>query len=78
MDEQHLVMRCLSAGDAGAMEELNPLVFKPMRASARVRLSAEQSPTVQATALVHEAFLEFAGADIDWQDRAPFTCRCLV
>ena len=75
MDKQQPVTRLLAAwrdGDAGALEELTPMVYQALRRLSARHLSAEQSPTIQATELVHEAFLELAGADIDWQDRAHF------
>jgi RNA polymerase sigma factor (TIGR02999 family) len=51
------------AGDAGALEELVPLVYDELRRVARARLRQEQPDhTLQATALVHEAYLRLIGA----------------
>ena len=62
------------AGESGASEELLPLVYGDLRrlASARMaRLGPGQ--TLQATELVHEAYLRLAGdADPGWQGRAHF------
>lgn len=55
-------------------EELLPLVYKELRQLAAARMSAELAGhTLQATALVHEAWLRlFAGPQRCWQNRAHF------
>ena len=62
------------AGDGEAWSELLPLVYEELRAIASRRMAAErQSHTLQATALVHEAYLRLVGsADPGWQGRAHF------
>jgi RNA polymerase sigma factor (TIGR02999 family) len=61
------------AGDETALERLMPLVYDELRARAARQLQQEQTGhTLQATALVHEAFLRLVGADIPWTDRAHF------
>ena len=49
-------------GDPKAAEELLPLVYEELRKLAAARM-AQQSPgqTLQATALVHEAYLRLTG-----------------
>jgi len=50
------------AGDAEAMERLLPLVYNELRRVARARLRDERAGhTLQATALVHEAYLRLVG-----------------
>ena len=50
-------------GDAGAMDRLLPLVYDELRRVARARLRGERDThTLQATALVHEAYLRLVGA----------------
>ena len=50
------------AGDAEAMERLLPLVYNELRRVARARLRDERAGhTLQATALVHEAYLRLIG-----------------
>jgi RNA polymerase sigma factor (TIGR02999 family) len=50
------------AGDAEALEQLLPLVYDELRRVARARLRQEQpGHTLQATALVHEAYLRLLG-----------------
>jgi RNA polymerase sigma factor (TIGR02999 family) len=53
--------------------ELLPLVYDELRKLAAARLAAE-SPghTLDATALVHEAWLKLADASVEWQDRTHF------
>jgi RNA polymerase sigma factor (TIGR02999 family) len=51
------------AGDADALERLLPLVYEELRRVARARLRDEQpGHTLQATALVHEAYLRLVGS----------------
>jgi RNA polymerase sigma factor (TIGR02999 family) len=49
-------------GDASALERLLPIVYDELRRVARARLRAERpGHTLQATALVHEAYLRLTG-----------------
>jgi len=51
------------AGNADALERLLPLVYEELRRVARARLRQEQpGHTLQATALVHEAYLRLVAA----------------
>ena len=51
------------AGNADALERLLPLVYEELRRVARARLRQEQpGHTLQATALVHEAYLRLVGS----------------
>lgn len=53
-----------AAGDPGAAADLLPLVYAELRKLADVRLAAEKpGQTLQATALVHEAYLRLLGTD---------------
>lgn len=64
----------LSAGHPSAAAELLPLVYDELRRLAHDHLR-RRSPahTLQATALVHEAYLKLVGAAPDgWQGRAHF------
>jgi len=50
------------AGNADALERLMPIVYEELRRVARARLRQERSDhTLQATALVHEAYLRLMG-----------------
>ena len=62
------------AGDRRAAEELLPLVYEQLRAIAHQRMDHERPEhTLQATALVHEAYLRLVGnRRIEWAGRAHF------
>lgn len=59
-------------GDAAG--ELMPLVYEQLHAIARQRMREERAGhTLQATALVHEAYMRLVGdAEISWQSRGHF------
>lgn len=61
-------------GDQSALEELTPFVYDELRRLAAHYLQNERSDhTLQATALVHEAYLRLVELnDIEWQNRAHF------
>ncbi len=61
-------------GDAAASDALLPLVYDELRAVAQEYLKGERKGhTLQATALVHEAYLRLVGpANPGWQNRAHF------
>lgn len=61
-------------GDASAREELLPLVLDELRRLARHYLHHERDGhTLQATALVNEAYIKMAGLDgTEWRNRAHF------
>jgi RNA polymerase sigma factor (TIGR02999 family) len=68
------LLRAWSGGDDGALERLTPLVEAELRRLARGYMGRERrSHTLQATALVNEAFVRLTDArSIGWQDRAHF------
>jgi RNA polymerase sigma factor (TIGR02999 family) len=75
------VTRILSAieqGDPHAAEQLLPLVYEELRKLAAQKLAKEKpGQTLQATALVHDAYLRLVGASFkdtgkEWQGRAHF------
>lgn len=55
-------------------EQLLQLVYQQLRASAQEMMNAERADhTLQATALVHEAYLRLVGdRDVPWRNRAHF------
>src|SRR6185436_19068550 len=56
------LLRAWSEGDQGALEALVPLVEAELRRLARIYMARERRDhTLQATALVNEAFLRLAG-----------------
>jgi RNA polymerase sigma-70 factor, ECF subfamily len=68
------LLRAWSAGDDTALGTLIPLVENELRRLARAYMARERRDhTLQATALVNEAFVRLAGAgQVEWQDRAHF------
>jgi RNA polymerase sigma factor (TIGR02999 family) len=63
-----------AAGDPAAAAELLPLVYDELRKLAAARMAAEApGQTLQATALVHEAYLRLiGGGDRGWAGRGHF------
>ena len=68
------LLRAWGGGDDGALEQLTPLVEAELRRLARGYMRRERpGHTLQATALVNEAFLRLTDArHVRWQDRAHF------
>jgi len=64
----------IQQGDDAAVDQLYPLVYNELRAAARRALARERpGHTLQATDLVHEAFIKLLGpSQLSWQDRAHF------
>jgi RNA polymerase sigma-70 factor, ECF subfamily len=69
-----LLLNKLAAGDQKAASELVPLIYEELRRLAARHLAHERSDhTLQATALVHEAYVKLAAQkDAKWQNRARF------
>jgi RNA polymerase sigma factor (TIGR02999 family) len=65
-------------GDKSAFDKLFPLVHEELRRIARRQMSQERpGHTLQATALVNEAYLKLAGHEgLEWHDRAHFFAVC--
>ena len=66
------------AGDAAALEQLLPVVYRELHGMAR-RYMAEERPdhTLQASALVNEAYLKLVDVrQMQWQNRAQFFGVC--
>jgi len=80
-EESAEITRLLKAwgrGDSAALDRLTPLVYEQLRRMARRYMRTERpGHTLQATALVNEAFLRLVDArDLDWTDRAHFFAVC--
>ena len=65
-------------GNPAALEQLTPLIYDELRRiAARYMRQERPGHSLQATALVHEAYLRLAGGDAaDWQSRAHFFAVC--
>jgi RNA polymerase sigma-70 factor, ECF subfamily len=60
-------------GDRAALDALTPFVYEELRRLADRYMRQESGPqTLQATALVHEAYARVATVDMSWQNRAHF------
>src|SRR4051812_40433204 len=69
------ILNAIERSDPRAAEELLPLVYEQLRELAAHRLAREQpGQTLQATALVHEAYLRLVGSDPSkpWDGRGHF------
>jgi RNA polymerase sigma factor (TIGR02999 family) len=62
------------SGDKESLDKLLPLIYDELRRVAANQLRAErENHTLQATALVHEAYLRLLEQhEVDWQNRAHF------
>jgi RNA polymerase sigma factor (TIGR02999 family) len=75
MNEVTRILSAAEAGDPHAAEQLLPLVYEELRQLARQRLAQEKpGQTLQATALVHEAYLRLVGggAEQSFENRGHF------
>jgi RNA polymerase sigma factor (TIGR02999 family) len=75
MSDVTRILSAIEQGDPSAAEQLLPLVYDELRKLAASRL-AQETPgqTLQATALVHEAYLRLIGPDdqAQWENRGHF------
>jgi RNA polymerase sigma factor (TIGR02999 family) len=74
MSEVTRLLMAIEQGNSHASAELLPLVYEELRRLARSRMAQERAEhTLQATALVHEAYLRLIGEeDARWDGRGHF------
>jgi RNA polymerase sigma factor (TIGR02999 family) len=75
MSDVTRILQQIESGDPSAAEELLPLVYDELRKLAAARMAQEPPDhTLQATALVHEAYLKLVGSGSQpgWQNRRHF------
>jgi len=74
MSDVTRILNAIERGDAGATDELLPLVYGELRLLAAQKLSHEPGgQTLQATALVHEAYIRLVGDEShSWNSRGHF------
>jgi RNA polymerase sigma factor (TIGR02999 family) len=72
------LLKAWGQGDSGALDRLTPLVYDQLRRMARSYMRQERAgQTLQATALVNEAFLRLVDArGVAWNDRVHFFAVC--
>ena len=68
------LLNAICDGDQNAAEELLPLLYDQLRRMATKKLASAPPQTLQATALVHEAYLRLIGGNQpqDWKGRKYF------
>jgi RNA polymerase sigma factor (TIGR02999 family) len=75
MSEVTQILNAIEQGDPSAAEQLLPLVYAELRALAAARLAQEKpGQTLEATALVHEAYLRLVDTEKaqQWNSRGHF------
>lgn len=73
MSEVTRLLAAINDGDAEATAQLLPLVYEELRRLARAHMAHERAEhTLQATALVHEAYLRLLDDDVRWDSRGHF------
>ena len=75
MSDVTRILSKIESGDEKASDDLLPLVYDELRKIAAARMSQERSDfTLQATALVHEAYLRLVDTDMPqrWESRRHF------
>jgi RNA polymerase sigma factor (TIGR02999 family) len=75
MSDVTRILSAIERGDAHAAEQLLPVVYEELRKLAAQKLAQEKpGQTLQATALVHEAYLRLVGSERDaqWNSRGHF------
>ena len=67
------LLKAMRTGDPKAAEHLLPLVYAELHRLAKSHMRRERPDhTLQATALINEAYLRLVGEDVDWNSRAHF------
>jgi RNA polymerase sigma factor (TIGR02999 family) len=75
MNDVTKILASIEDGDLGAADKLLPLVYDELRKLASAKLAKEKPGlTIQATVLVHEAWLRIVGSntDVHWNGRGHF------
>jgi RNA polymerase sigma factor (TIGR02999 family) len=74
MSDVTRILTAIEKGDAKAADELLPLVYEELRRLAAAKMSQEPpGQTLQATALVHEAYIRMVGSqEKNWSGRTHF------
>jgi RNA polymerase sigma-70 factor (ECF subfamily) len=69
-----LILQRVGSGDRDAVASLFPIVYDELRKRAQVLMARERPDhTLQATALVHEAFVKIvSGLTVNWEGRRHF------
>ena len=76
MSEVTRILTAIEEGDVRAVDKLLPVVYQELRQLAAQQMNKESpGQTLQATALVHEAYLRLIGSENQgWRSRGHFFC----
>ena len=74
MSDVTRILNAIEQGDARAADQLLPLVYEELRRLAAQKMAHERpGQTLQATAIVHEAYIRLVGSDArNWSGRTRF------
>src|SRR5947209_18501831 len=73
MNDVTQILNAIGRGDPTAARELLPLVYEELRRLAARKMASEApGQTLEATALVHEAYLRLVGNPQHWDSRGHF------
>lgn len=74
MSQVTQILVAIEKGDVNAVDKLFPLVYQELRLLAAQKMAQERpGQTLQATALVHEAYIRLVeGADQNWNSKSHF------
>src|SRR5215217_6920809 len=73
MSDVTQLLSAIESGDPEAADQLLPLVYDSLRRLAAVRMAGQPAGhTLQATALVHEAWIRVSGENHRWENRKHF------
>ena len=81
MNDVSQILSQIESGDPTAAEQLLPLVYDELRKLAAAKLAQEKpGQTLQATALVHEAYMRLVDSDKaqQWDSRGHFFSAAAV
>jgi len=67
-----VLLHAWRAGEQDAYRDLIAIVYPKLRALASRCMFGNKDDTLNATSLVHEAYLKILGAELPWQDRVHF------
>jgi len=73
MSDVTRILSQIESGDPSSSEKLLPLVYEELRKLAAAKLAQEKpGQTLQATALVHEAYVQLVHGNHSWDSRGHF------
>ena len=64
------------AGQPGAYDQLISIIYPQLWSLASRHMAGKEDQTLNATGLVHEAYLKILGSDGPWNDRVHFFALC--